>query len=78
MCRYCTICGPNAPFFRSVTYIIKQTITDSTEPQAVAKPMGSSVSGNHFDMKYAPGTRTRTMDKILWMNDNSLRPYAQK
>lgn len=69
---------PNTSLFFSTVYITKHTHTDSTDPQTVAKPIGSRVSGNHFDMKYAPGTRTKAVDKMLWMNDNSLRPYAQK
>ena len=48
--------------------------TDSSEPTAVARPMGSKLSGNSLDMKYAPGTRTSTMDRMLCRNDNSLRP----
>ena len=72
------VATPNSPFFFRVVYIIKQTTTDSTEPQAVASPIGSSVSGNHLDIKYAPGTRTSTMDRMLCMNESSLRPYAQK
>lgn len=51
------VATPNSPFFFRAVYIIKQTTTDSTEPQAVASPIGSSVSGNHLDIKYAPGTR---------------------
>ena len=65
---------PNAPFLFSTVYITRQTITDSSEPQAVARPMGSRLSGKNFDVRYAPGTRTSTMDKMLWMNDSSLRP----
>ena len=53
-------------------------ITDSNEPAAVANPMGRRLMGNSFDIKYAPGIRTSTMDTILCKKDNSDLPQAQK
>ena len=55
-----------------------QTATDSKEPIAVAKPIGNKVEGNSADIRYAPGTRTNTIAKILCKNDKTDFPYAQK
>ena len=69
---------PKVPLRFNSVYAIRQMSTDSSDPAAVARPMGSSVCGNSFDMKYAPGTRTSTMAVILWIKDSSDLPIAQK
>ena len=44
---------------------IRQMITESNDPHAVAIPMGNSVDGNHKEVRYTPGIRTHRMDTIL-------------
>ena len=53
-------------------------MTDSSEPAAVASPMGSSVAGKYLLVRYAPGTRTSTTAAMLCANDSSERPMAHK
>ncbi len=46
----------------------KQISTESSDPAGAATPMGNKVFGNSLDAGCAPGTRTRVMATILWMN----------
>ncbi len=52
--------------------------TEITEPEAVARPMGSRVSGNSLDVMYTPGTRISPMAMMLCMKDRPDLPMAQK
>ena len=63
---------------RKMENAMRQIITDTREPVAVASPIGNNVSGNIFDVRYTPGTRTKTIAVILCMKDNSDLPHAQK
>ena len=62
---------------RCIQYAINNKI-DSSEPAAVASPMGKSVSGKSFEVRYTPGMRTSAIAEMLWINDISERPQAQK
>ena len=64
--------------FLSSAKAMMQIITDSSEPAAVASPIGKSVSGKSFEVRYTPGMRTSAIAEMLWMNDISDRPQAQK
>lgn len=55
-----------------------QITTDTSEPPAVANPIGNNVSGNILDVRYTPGTRTRAIEAILWIKEYPDRPQAQK
>ena len=52
-------------FFLIKRKAITHTITESREPHAVAIPIGKRFSGKSFDIKYAPGTRTSTIESKL-------------
>ena len=56
----------------------RQMPTDSTDPAAVASPMGSSEAGKSRDIQYTPGMRTTASAVMLWINDRPERPQAQK
>lgn len=55
-----------------------QMNTESTDPAAVASPIGKSVVGKRAEVTYAPGMRTRERARILCRNDNPDLPHAQK
>ena len=57
---------------------IVHMITESMEPATAARPIGSSVSANIFDARYAPGTRASSTDRKLCRKDIPDFPYAQK
>ena len=50
-------------------YIIKQIITETTEPAAVAMPIGNRVEGNIADARYASGTRAQVIEAMLRKNE---------
>ena len=62
----------------SIAKAMRHTATDSSEPPAVAKPMGNSVVGKSYEVKYAPGTRTSVTARMLCKNDIPDLPMAQK
>ena len=47
---------------------------ETTEPVAVARPIGSSVIGNMAEARYASGMRAQVIEMMLWMNEISERP----
>ena len=51
---------------------------ETSDPAALASPMGKSVWGKKWDARYAPGTRASRMDRKLCRNESSDRPMAQK
>lgn len=53
-------------------------MTEISEPNAVASPIGKSVSGKSLEAKYAPGMRMSKREIMLCRNDSSDRPRAQK
>lgn len=53
-------------------------MTDSSDPAAVASPIGKSVSANIFEVMYTPGMRTRAMAMMLCTNESEDLPHAQK
>lgn len=55
-----------------------QIIADSSEPAAVANPIGYSVVGKSFEVKYTPGIRTSTIAMILCKKEISDFWQAQK
>ena len=55
-----------------------QMMMETTEPVAVARPIGRSVIGNIVEARYASGMRAHVIEMTLWMNEISERPYAQK
>lgn len=65
-------------FRESSQKAMAQTITDSSDPAAVASPMGSRVTGNRADAAYAPGRRTSRMAMILCKKEIPDFPQAQK
>ena len=65
-------------FLVRIKNAITQMITDNREPVAVASPIGNSVVGNSFDVRYTPGTRTNEMAIILWMKERIDFWHAQK
>lgn len=70
-----------ARLFSSLLITIKaitQTITDTRDPVAVASPIGNSVVGKSFEVRYTPGTRTNKIAMMLCRNDNPDFPQAQK
>lgn len=65
-------------FRESSQKAIAQTITDKSDPAAVASPMGSRVEGNRADARYAPGRRTSKMAIPLCKKESPDFPQAQK
>lgn len=61
-----------------ILYATIQIRTCKIEPAAVARPIGSSVAGYIFDIRYAPGTRTSATPEMLWINEIIDFPQAQK
>lgn len=61
-----------------ILYATMQIRTCKIEPAAVASPIGSSVAGYIFDIRYAPGTRTSATPEMLWINEIIDLPQAQK
>lgn len=57
---------------------MRQMMTDTRDPAAVARPIGRRVPGNQSEVKYAPGSRARQREMMLCRNENSDRPLAQK
>ena len=55
-----------------------QIITDNKEPPVAASPIGNNVLVKYFDAKYAPGIRTKTIERKLCKNEMLDFPYAQK
>ena len=52
-------------FFRIIINAVTHISTDSSEPKVEARPMGKRVSVKNFEARYAPGTRTSTMERKL-------------
>lgn len=53
-------------------------ITDNSDPQAVAIPIGNKLAGNSLDVRYTPGILTSKIEVMLCRKENSDLPYAQK
>ena len=64
-------------FFFIHVYAMRQIITDSIDPPAVAIPIGNKLA-KAFEVMYTPGILTSRIDARLCMKDNSERPQAQK
>lgn len=65
-------------FLTNKVNAITHIITEITEPDAVASPIGNNVAGNIFDVKYTPGTRISAIAIILCKNEIPDFPIAQK
>ena len=71
--------GLSSFFLRlSHTNAITQMITETSEPVAVAIPIGRRVFGNILDVMYTPGILIRTMAVILCKKESSDLSQAQK
>ena len=55
-----------------------QMITDNKEPVAGASPIGNSVCGKIFEVRYTPGIRTHKIAIRICKNEIPDFPHAQK
>ena len=51
---------------------------ESRDPMGAAAPIGMRVSGQSMTARYAPGTRTVTLETALCIKAAMEIPYAQK
>lgn len=52
--------------------------TETTDPEAVASPIGNSVVGKSFEVRKTPGIRISVIAMILCRNEMPDLPAAQK
>lgn len=55
-----------------------QIAEDKIDPNTAANPIGNNVCAYNLDARYAPGIRTKMMDRTLCKKEIPDFPHAQK